>query len=105
MRRGRRSFTRWESPCVTKGTRLATPRGPRRVESLQPGDLVTTLDDGPQPVLWCAHRRFGAEALAANPRLRPVRLQPGAFGNCRALVLYAQHCVWLLLPSHTLVKA
>ncbi|PWE51378.1 hypothetical protein DEM26_04235 [Thioclava sp. NG1] len=71
MRRGRRSFTRWESPCVTKGTRLATPRGPRRVESLQPGDLVTTLDDGPQPVLWCAHRRFGAarcqSAAASGP--------------------------------------
>lgn len=50
-------------------------------------------------------RTAGSGQLAANPRLRPVRLQPGAFGNRRALVLYAQHCVWLLLPSHTLVKA
>ncbi|OOY25564.1 hypothetical protein BMI91_03920 [Thioclava sediminum] len=92
-------------PCFTEGTRLATPRGSRRVETLKPGDLVTTLDDAPQPVLWHARRRFGAAALAADPRLCPVRLRPGAFGNRAALVLSGQHCIWVPEGQGALARA
>jgi hypothetical protein len=35
--------------CFVTGTRLLGPGGPVRVESLKPGDLVLTKDNGPMP--------------------------------------------------------
>lgn len=67
-------------PCFTLGTLIETAEGPRRVESLQPGDLVLTLDDGLQPLRWIGQRVLSARALAADPSLRPVVLAPDALG-------------------------
>lgn len=80
-------------PCFVAGTMIATPRGPVAVEALRPGDLVHTLDDGPQPIRWVAQSVFGAEALAADPGLRPVRIDAGVLGNERPLFVSPQHCV------------
>lgn len=38
--------------CFCMGTRITTPTGPVPVEMLKPGDMVSTLDHGPQPVVW-----------------------------------------------------
>ncbi|MBL9056263.1 MAG: Hint domain-containing protein, partial [Rhodobacteraceae bacterium] len=38
--------------CFLRGTRITTPDGPRAIEDLAEGDLVTTLDHGPQPIRW-----------------------------------------------------
>jgi Ca2+-binding RTX toxin-like protein len=67
-------------PCFTLGTLIDTASGPRPVESLQPGDLVLTLDDGLQPLRWIGQRALTGRALAADPSLRPVILAPGALG-------------------------
>ncbi len=48
------------------------------VESLQPGDLVLTLDDGPQPVRWVGQRRMRLTDLMADPSLQPVEIPAGA---------------------------
>jgi Ca2+-binding RTX toxin-like protein len=61
-------------PCFTAGMLIETPDGPRAVESLQPGDLVETLDDGPQPVRWVGQRRLGLAELRADPSLQPVEI-------------------------------
>src|SRR5438034_5393997 len=37
------------NPCVTGDTMVATPDGPRRVDSIRPGDLIETIK-GPRPV-------------------------------------------------------
>lgn len=37
--------------CYTAGAKIKTPRGHIAVENLKVGDLVSTVDSGPQPVL------------------------------------------------------
>ncbi len=80
---GTMQFTEIEQviPCFTAGTRVETPDGPRAVESLRPGDLVLTLDDGPQPVRWVGQRRLGLADLVADPSLEPVEIGAHALGK------------------------
>lgn len=73
-------------PCFTAGTRIATPGGLVPVETLRPGDLVLTLDDGPRPLRWVGRRRV----LAAGA-LAPVRIGAGALGPHGRLVVSPQH--------------
>jgi ribosomal protein S27E len=68
-------------PCFVAGTMIATPQGLRPVERIAPGELVDTLDHGPQPVRWVGLRRLDAADLAAAPALRPVRIAAGALGD------------------------
>jgi hypothetical protein len=64
-------------PCFVAGTLIATPEGEKLVETLQPGDLVLTHDDGPQPIRWVGHqgehlwRSPHVDAVAAAPRPDP----------------------------------
>lgn len=66
--------------CFTPGTRIATPRGPRLIETLAPGDRILTKDNGPQPVVWTGRRRLSGARLYAQPDLRPIRFRAGVFG-------------------------
>ena len=66
--------------CFTPGTRLLTPDGPRMIETLRPGDRVSTKDNGAQPVMWSGHRRMTGARLYAMPHLRPIRIRANAFG-------------------------
>ena len=72
--------------CFTRGTLIETPDGLRRVEDLSPGDLVETLDDGPQPVLW-----HGVSRFAARDNHAPIVFAPGTLGNVRPLAVSQQH--------------
>lgn len=67
--------------CFTRGTLIATPTGMRKVEDLQVGDLVETLDHGAQPIRWISSRKISGESLAARPELRPIRIPAGALGD------------------------
>lgn len=80
--------------CFAPSTPLATPQGPRPAGSLRKGDLVDTVDAGPQPVLWSG--RISFPALGA---LRPVRLCAPTFGATRDLWLWAQHRIALEGPA------
>ncbi|MCW3781373.1 Hint domain-containing protein [Defluviimonas salinarum] len=73
-------------PCFTPGTLIATPDGPRKVEEIGVGDLVTTMDHGAQPVRWAGRRRVGG-----MDRFAPVRISEGVLGNRRALLVSPQH--------------
>lgn len=77
------------------GTRIDTPDGPRRVEDLCPGDLVSTLDNGSQPVRWTGRRNVPPSEMALRDDLRPVRLEAGVLGNARALMVSPRHRVLL----------
>lgn len=80
--------------CFVTGTRIATPSGEIPVERLQPGDLVLTLDHGPQPLIWTGAARIGGTALALNPAFRPVQIAAGAIGPglpARPLLVSRQH--------------
>jgi hypothetical protein len=80
--------------CFAAGTRIATPQGWRKVEDLRQGDLVETLDDGPQPILWTD----GAATLAVGAA-RPVRVRAGALGNAVDLVVSRQHLLMVEGPD------
>ncbi|WP_170469181.1 Hint domain-containing protein [Ruegeria arenilitoris] len=73
-------------PCFTAGTLVDTADGSRRVESLKPGDLVLTQDDGPCPIRW-----VGGRTVAGRGRFAPVRIHAGAFGAERDIFVSPQH--------------
>lgn len=75
-------------PCFVAGTMILTPEGERPVEALQPGDLVITKDDGPQPVRWIGQRR-----VPALGNLAPIEIRAGTFGPHRRLLVSPQHRV------------
>jgi hypothetical protein len=70
-----------------RGTLIDTPDGARPVEALVPGDLVTTLDNGSQPLIWVGRQTLALAELLAEPALRPVEFAAGAAGNAAALTV------------------
>ena len=72
--------------CFAAGTMIRTPEGERPVETLRPGELVETMDSGPQPVRWAGRR-----IVPATGRFAPVRIRAGAFGSRRDLLVSQQH--------------
>ena len=88
--------------CFATGARTATPW--RRIETLQPGDLVPTHDGRSTPAIWVARQ------TVANPRFvelgrKPVRIDAGTLGPDlpnRPLTVTADHA---LLFGDMLVNA
>lgn len=76
--------------CFAAGTRIATPAGPRPVESLSAGDPVLTLDEVAQPIRWA-----GGWSSELQGAALPVEIAAGALGNARDLRLSGQHLLML----------
>lgn len=72
------------------GTLIDTPDGPRAVETLVAGEVVTTLGNGSRPLRWVGRRRVEAVEMLAHPGLRPVAFGPGILGNARDLLVSPQ---------------
>lgn len=90
--------------CFTTGTMILTPQGERPIESLKPGDMVTTMDNGPQPIVWIGSTSLSGLQLRAQPKLRPVHINAGVLGVDRPLLVSPQHGV-VLPGSDILVRA
>ncbi len=80
-----------EVACFTEGTLIETPDGPRAIEDLSVGDLVTTMGNGAQPIRWIGSRHVSMLEMKANRALRPVVFETGSFGNDRPLMVSQQH--------------
>ncbi|RBI85123.1 type I secretion protein [Rhodosalinus halophilus] len=79
---GTATFTNIEGIiCFTPGTVIATPRGERLVEDLEPGDRVITRDNGIQEIAWTGATSLTGHQLARKPHMRPILIQAGALGN------------------------
>ncbi len=65
--------------CFLSGTQIATPGGPRAVETLKPGEMVKTLDGGAQPIIWAGQSRF--EGVRLTEARRPVSIAPRALDH------------------------
>ncbi|MEP2985968.1 MAG: Hint domain-containing protein [Sulfitobacter sp.] len=89
--------------CFAAGNRVMTPQGEVAIETLQAGDLVETLDHGPQPLLWVGRRHVTEAELTANEELRPVLIPKDTLGNSRDLLVSRQHGM-VIGPDH-LVRA
>ena len=81
-------------PCFAAGTMISTVTGQVRVENLQAGDLVHTLDDGLQPVRW-----IGRRTVTGRGKFTPIILAKNALGRHNQLVLSPQHRVMLKDPK------
>ncbi|MFA3919722.1 Hint domain-containing protein [Ruegeria hyattellae] len=75
-------------PCFVAGTMIATPEGDVPVETLIPGDLVMTRDDGAQPLRWTGSRK-----IEASGNLTPIRIRANTFGSHGDLMVSPQHRV------------
>ncbi len=73
-------------PCFTPGTLIETPDGPRLIEDLKPGDLITTVDHGAQPLLW-----MGRTTVKAEGKKAPVHFKAGILGLDQSLTVSPQH--------------
>jgi len=72
--------------CFAAGTLIGVPGGTCPAESLRPGDLIETLDNGAQQLRW-----IGRRTVPGRGDFAPVRFMPGAIGNDRALRVSPQH--------------
>ena len=72
--------------CFASGTLIETSTGPQAVETLRSGDLVNTLDDGPQPIRW-----IGGTTVSGLGANAPVLIRRGAIGNLRDLWVSQNH--------------
>ena len=85
-------------PCFTTDTLIETPEGPVPVQQLRPGDLIMTVDHGPQPLRWIGSRRLERADLSASPHLKPVRIVINALAPGlpnQDLIVSPQHRVML----------
>ncbi len=67
--------------CFAKGTWIETPFGERKVETLQPGDLVRNVTGQAVRLRWVAHRTLSTDDLAQWPELCPIRIPANHFGR------------------------
>ncbi|WP_456386368.1 Hint domain-containing protein [Profundibacter sp.] len=63
------------TPSIAQNTLIDTPIGSMPIEELLRGDLVTTQDNGPQPVRWICERTVPTRGL-----FQPLRLRAPFFG-------------------------
>ena len=77
-------------PCFVAGSMIETPDGPRAVETLAPGDLVMTRDDGAQPVRWAGRR-----SVPATGKMAPIEISANALGRHGALMVSPLHRILL----------
>src|SRR5262245_28877337 len=90
--------------CFCSGTTLATRTGAVAIETLKPGDLLTTVGGGAAPVTW-----LGRQTLSLDQddplRIVPIRVTTGALGPdlpARDLLLSPDHAI---LIGEVLVEA
>lgn len=86
--------------CFTPGTLLATPEGDRPVETLAPGDLLMTADNGPQTICWIGRSEHAWPGT--DDKHKPIQIKEGALGNgvpSRDLSVSPQHRVLMAGPQ------
>ncbi|MEL6793183.1 MAG: Hint domain-containing protein, partial [Pseudomonadota bacterium] len=80
--------------CFDTATLIETPDGSIAAGALRAGDLVETMDHGPQPIIWIGRRVIDEESAVTAPELRLVRVEASALGwrtPARDLLLSQQH--------------
>lgn len=76
--------------CFVDGTRIGTAQGPMRVEDIEEGCLIPTLDHGLQPV-----RRVLSKTVSGRGTMAPIRFDKGILGNIAPLYVSPRHRVLL----------
>ncbi len=66
--------------CFTAGSLIETQAGPCRIEDLQVGAQVRTLDHGLQTLRWVGRRVVSGAEQRQHPELCPIEIDAGALG-------------------------
>jgi hypothetical protein len=96
--------------CFASGTRIATPEGPRLIESLKAGDTVLREDGGAGEIEWKGSREVDCQRHPRPEKVWPVRIATHAFSRgvpTRDLVLSPDHAVLVdgvLIPVKHLIN-
>lgn len=80
--------------CFASGTLIETPDGPKAIEMLEPGDMVTCSDGLNRAIQWKGKRDISQRELRLRPEFRPVRISRNALGKglpTRDLLVSPQH--------------
>lgn len=72
--------------CFTPGAEIEMMCGTKAVEKISVGDLVMTLDNGPQPV-----RLVLRQSVRAYGSFAPILFEAGSIGNERAFMVSPEH--------------
>lgn len=75
-------------PCFVAGTLIATPDGDLSAETLLPGDMVMTKDEGAQPLRW-----IGSRKVSATGDFAPIHIRANTLGQHRDLLVSPLHRV------------
>ncbi|WP_301067116.1 Hint domain-containing protein [Pseudooceanicola sp.] len=68
--------------AFARGTLISTPDGPRAIEDLRPGQLVETLENGPQAITWIGSMTLVPSAPVVDPaQSRLTRITGDRFGQ------------------------
>ncbi|WP_172975887.1 Hint domain-containing protein [Sulfitobacter sp. THAF37] len=82
--------------CLAHDTLVRTPGGLRQIGDIRHGDLVDTVDEGPQDVKWVGLRDIDFNRMPEMRKHRPILIRKGAFGDghpYRDLVVSPQHAI------------
>ena len=96
------TFSGTQFVCFAPGSLILCPDGERKVEDLREGDLVQTLDHGPQPLVWTGRRDL--KFPEAPETQKPIEIKAGALGPStpfERLILSPQHRI--LLESESFI--
>jgi hypothetical protein len=97
--------------CFEQSTRISTPLGFARIDTLHAGDQVLSVRRGiPVPVRWVGHRHVESVRQPGSLKSPFVRIFMGAFGPelpVRDLLLSPDHAIYaedVLIPVRALVN-
>lgn len=77
--------------CYAEGTLISCVDGLRRVEDLKEGDLVQTMDNGVQPVIWNGRTVYSSLDLLSNRKLLPISISAKRTSTGNDLRVTRQH--------------
>ncbi|MFK7754198.1 MAG: Hint domain-containing protein [Sedimentitalea sp.] len=72
--------------CFVAGTLIDTPDGMRAIQTLKPGDMVNTRDDGAQTVRW-----IGTRTVPGQGQFAPICIDTGVMGATQPVWVSPQH--------------
>jgi antigen 43 len=102
-----------DAPCYAAGTAILTPHGEVAVETIEPGDVVTTSEAGrlvPQTVIWAGVREIDLTDHPKPEAVAPIRIRRGALADGlprRDLLVSPDHCLFVdggLIPAKLLIN-
>jgi len=73
--------------CFTPGTLILTAQGTRAIETLRPGDMVVTRDNGLQPIRW-----IGQRTIIGRGKFAPISVDASVLdGAQKSILVSPQH--------------